>query len=195
MRRFVIHFIDFPINAEDVKAGRNAAQVLTAYRCVNVGLFLSGDMRRDVEVVILTGSIDDLSAIVFPGSKLKRVSPDERSITFFLLKAKNELDKLAKGEWRRLPNGITVQRASLNTLVKQWDTSEVYVAKKGTLYTEKTKSPGEGICIFESNEGYLLEGLSDVSIKPLFRPTHPEQFILEMNILHDRTKSCVEKSS
>ncbi|MFX1367075.1 MAG: hypothetical protein ACFFAY_00530 [Promethearchaeota archaeon] len=195
MRRFVVHFRELPIIAKDVKAGQNVSQVVTAYRCVNVGLFLSGDMRRDVEVIILTGATQDLKAIVFPGSRLRRVSPDERSITFFLLKAKNELEKLAMGEMRQLPNGITVNRASLDEFLKQWEVTEVHTAKKGTLYTEETQSSDSGVYIFEGTEGDLLDGPLNIPIAPLFRPAHPEQFILEMNLLHDRAKECVEKSS
>lgn len=195
MRRFVVHFNELPIIAGDVKTGQNVSQVITAYRCVNVGLFLSGDMRRDVEVIILTGSNEDLRAIVFPGSSLKRVSPDERSITFFLLKAKIELEKLAKGEMRQLPNGIEVHRASFAEFVKQWEATEALAAKKGILYTNGMQSLEPGVYIFESNEGDLLDATLDIPIIPLFRPAYPEQFILEMNLLHDTTKECVEKSS
>ena len=195
MRRFVIHFAEFPIVAADVKAGQNSPQVITAYRCVNVGLFLSNDMRRDVEVIILAGKSHDMRAITFPGSHLKRVSPDERSITLFLLKANNELDKLAKGDLHRMSNGIQVRRASFSEMLAEWDASEVYFAKDGTLYTERTQSPDAGVFIFEGNEGDLQDALSDATIIPLFRPAHPEQFILEMNLLHDRTKDAVEKSS
>jgi len=87
-----------------------------------------------------------------------------------------------------VPNGIEVHRSSLNSLVESWGVSEVHVATEGTMYTEKTRSPDTGVFIYEAHQGEIMDELFSTPIISLFRPAHPEQFILEMNLLHDRFK-------
>ncbi|NOR38560.1 MAG: hypothetical protein GQ580_03115, partial [Candidatus Thorarchaeota archaeon] len=80
MRRFLILFEELPIDVVSVKSGQNGPEVITACRCVNVGLFVSGNLRRNVEVSLAVGQLEDLGIVTYPGPALKRVSPDERSI-------------------------------------------------------------------------------------------------------------------
>jgi tRNA pseudouridine-54 N-methylase len=60
VRRFLVMFDSFPIDKASVKSGQNSPEVVTACRCVNVGLFVSGDLRRDVIVSIAVGAVEDL---------------------------------------------------------------------------------------------------------------------------------------
>jgi tRNA pseudouridine-54 N-methylase len=113
-------FEKMPIDRTSVKSGKNGAEVVTACRCVNIGLFVSGDIRRDVTVSITIGQSDDLRAISFPGPSLRRVSPDERSISFFLLKAMEILENLEVGESFTMDNGIELKRSSLDVLTESW---------------------------------------------------------------------------
>ncbi|MHA2056526.1 MAG: hypothetical protein ACW979_02735 [Candidatus Thorarchaeota archaeon] len=113
-------FKDISINKISVKSGQNSPEVVTACRCVNVGLFVSGDLRRDVIVSLALGAEDDLKIVSFPGNSLKRVSPDERSISFFLLKAIEKVQDLELGKSFTMDNGIELVRASLDELVELW---------------------------------------------------------------------------
>ena len=108
------------IDRESVKSGRNYPEVVTACRCVNVGLFVSGDLRRDVTVSFAVGRPDDLKVISFPGTSLRRVSPDERSISFFLLKAIEKVESLEIGNTFIMDNGIELTRTSLELLSDRW---------------------------------------------------------------------------
>ena len=117
VRRFLVMFEGFPIDIASVKAGQNGPEVVTACRCVNVGLFVSGNLRRDVMVSIAVGPEEDMRVVSFPGKSLKRVSPDERSISFFLLKAIEKTQNLELGNSFKMNNGIELVRTSLTELV------------------------------------------------------------------------------
>ena len=127
VRRFLIMFKDFPIDKTSVKAGQNSPEVVTACRCVNVGLFVSGDLRRDVIVSIAVGTEEDLMVVSFPGNSLKRVSPDERSISFFMLKAIEKAQDLELGSSFKMNNGIELVRASLDGLFELWGSGVIQV--------------------------------------------------------------------
>jgi len=120
-------FKDFQIDKASVKTGHNRPEVITACRCVNVGLFVSGDLRRDVIVSLAAGSEEDLKVVSFPGNSLKRVSPDERSISFFLLKAFEKAQDLELGRSLKMDNGIELARASLDELLELWGADVIRV--------------------------------------------------------------------
>ena len=116
VRRFLVMFDKMPIDKASVKSGQNGPEVVTACRCINVGLFVSGDLRRDVVVSLAIGPLEDLRVVSFPGNTLRRVSPDERSISFFLLKATEILENLEAGESFTMDNGIELTRTSIDHL-------------------------------------------------------------------------------
>jgi tRNA pseudouridine-54 N-methylase len=120
-------FKDFQIDKASVKTGQNRPDVITACRCVNVGLFVSGDLRRDVTVSLAAGTEEDLKVVSFPGNSLKRVSPDERSISFFLLKAFEKTQDLELGKSYIMDNGIELVRASLDDLLELWSPGVIQV--------------------------------------------------------------------
>ena len=127
MRRFLVMFDDLPIDGNSVRSGHNSPEVVVACRCVNVGLFISGDLRRDVIVSLAIGTEDDLRVISFPGYSLRRVSPDERSISFFLLKAIEKTQSLQQGEVFTMDNGIELIWSSYTDLVERWDSDTIRV--------------------------------------------------------------------
>jgi tRNA pseudouridine-54 N-methylase len=127
VRRFLVMFDSFPIDKASVKSGQNSPEVVTACRCVNVGLFVSGDLRRDVIVSIAVGNEEDLKVVSFPGNSLRRVSPDERSISFFMLKAIEKAQDLEFGKSLTMNNRIELVRASLKDLVDLWDSHVIQV--------------------------------------------------------------------
>jgi tRNA pseudouridine-54 N-methylase len=57
VRRFLVMFKELPIDRDSVRSGQNNPEVIIACRCVNVGLFLSGDLRRDTVVSLAVGTI------------------------------------------------------------------------------------------------------------------------------------------
>ena len=180
-RRFLIAFDDLDINISSVKSGHNSKNVVVACRCVNVGLFLSGDLRRDVEVSVSSGTYDDMKIITFPGLTLKRVSPDERSIAFFLLKAYNILDEMHENSQRTTDNGMILHRISLKELFDIWSVDECYVAnqefKADSDYNRVSES---GFFIYDVIPDNLE--LSNFPTVPIPRPLHPERFLLEINL-------------
>jgi len=127
VRRFLVMFENLPIDKSSVKTGQNSHEVIAACRCVNVGLFISGDLRRDVIVSLAVGVEEDLRIISFPGDSLRRVSPDERSISFFLLKAFEKSQALDVGETFAMDNGIEVTRSPLEQLLKLWGSEAIRV--------------------------------------------------------------------
>ncbi|MGY5855509.1 MAG: hypothetical protein RTS72_02845 [Candidatus Thorarchaeota archaeon] len=127
MRRFLVMFKGIPIDKTSVKSGKNSPEVVIACRCVNVGLFVSGDLRRDVTVSLTAGTEEDLKVVSFPGNSLKRVSPDERSISFFLLKAFEKTQDLELGKSYIMDNGIELVRASLDDLLELWSLGVIQV--------------------------------------------------------------------
>lgn len=131
VRRFLVVFKEFPIDRSSVKSGQNSPEVIIACRCVNIGLFVSGDLRRDVIVSLAVGTKDELKVVSFPGNSLRRVSPDERSISFFLLKAIEKAQDLKLGESFAMDNGIELVQASLDELFKMWGPSVIQVPSSG----------------------------------------------------------------
>ncbi len=127
MRRFLVLFKEIPIDRSSVKSGLNSPEVVTACRCVNVGLFVSGNLRRNVIVSLAVGSEDDLKVVSFLGNSLRRVSPDERSISFFLLKAIEKAQDLEPEKSLTMDNGIELLRSSFAELVELWGPSLIQV--------------------------------------------------------------------
>ena len=190
--RFLIVFDKLPIDKASVKSGRNSPEVIVACRCVNVGLFISGNLRRNVEVNISSFTNDSLDVITFSGETIRRVSPDERSISFFLLKAKQTLEKLGENSKRIMDNGIIVRKSSLTVLFKEWSPVNVYVSNSelGDSFDHSNISPN-GVFIYETKRGILNE-LDLYSKIILPRPPHPERFIHDINILvHDHEETFI----
>jgi tRNA pseudouridine-54 N-methylase len=127
MRRYLLKFDEFPIDKNSVQSGQNSSEVVTACRCVNIGLFISGGLRQDVVVSIAIGTPDDLMVVSFAGNTLKRVSPDERSISFFLLKAVERAHNLKRDESFTMDNGIELIRSSYDGIIELWGSGTIHV--------------------------------------------------------------------
>jgi tRNA pseudouridine-54 N-methylase len=133
-----------------------------------------------VEVSILIGSNDNLKSITFPGASLKRVSPDERSIAFFLLKAHSVLDKMHENSERTMDNGILLHRLALKELFNRWLVKECFIAaEEFNTNSEYNEVSEAGIFLYDLTK--CLD-LGKYNTKPLPRPSHPERFILEINL-------------
>ncbi|MHA1137760.1 MAG: hypothetical protein ACTSSE_14865 [Candidatus Thorarchaeota archaeon] len=191
MRHFLILFDDIPIDSPSVKSGNNYPEVVTAARCVNVGLFISGNLRRDVVVTLAKGTPDDLKFVSFPGASLKRVSPDERSISFFLMKAISIADKLLMDSLEIMDNGIEVRRSTLMNFFESISPDRVCISTPGNISSTIDVIDTEKILLIYST-GKQFDSIQ-VDIKwaqtELAYFPHPERFILDANMIVDTKKA------
>ncbi|MFX1602836.1 MAG: hypothetical protein ACFFCK_05070 [Promethearchaeota archaeon] len=185
LRRFLIVFRQFPIDEVGVRSGENAREVIVACRSINVGLFVSGDLRRNVEVSIAYGHKEDLRVMTFPGKSLKRVSPDERSISFFLLKATKELANLHLGGANRMDNGIELRRTGLVEFLSLWSDSGTFLALDDAAAQRLPVEPPSGLYIYEVDDVGISEELVKLPVVMLRKPLSPERFILDINLSSD----------
>jgi len=132
MRRFIVighkaaTAADFKL--DDLAGGAGRLDVLL--RCINSAFFLSNDIRRDVEVVlILQGPPGPVRTIRLVGSELRYLNPDERSTGALI---RNALMRDAKGEERSTP-GIYVSARSFQDVLALLDkgTELVYLREDG----------------------------------------------------------------
>jgi tRNA (pseudouridine54-N1)-methyltransferase len=83
-------------------------------RCVNASLFLSHDLRRDVECsLVLLGDPAAPKTVLFQGSGIRSLSPDERSAGALVKKA---LSIPCGSEFREAAPGVYVRNGSLERL-------------------------------------------------------------------------------
>ena len=190
MRQFIILFDEMPINRASVKTGKNSSQVITVCRCVNVGLFISSNLRRDVTVSFAIGTPKDMQIISFPGNSLRRVSPDERSISFFLLKAIKIANELSLQTKETMDNGIIVNRTGFDDFLYSLRCNNIIIAdsneqKQNSLNLNNVDS----LLIYDNRVlKNSLESLKLDTYKTVPRPPHPERFILEINREIDQTQ-------
>jgi tRNA pseudouridine-54 N-methylase len=195
MRLFLILFDDILIDKASVRLGQNSSEVVTACRCVNVGLFVSGNLRRDVIVSIAKGAFEDLKIVSFPGGTLKRVSPDERSISFFLLKAMQDAEGLQQNSEKILDNGIIVKREELSRFISGYSPNCVFIARnRGKPAIDPTLLLDDVILIYETRTPIDIAGLESRTLgnfkvhSSLPYPPHPERFIFDINELVDNVE-------
>lgn len=182
------------IDAAQVKSGLNSRETVVACRCINVGLFVSDDLRRDVEVSLCIGHDLDLRIISFSGEKIKRVSPDERSISFFLLKAMQLLDEMDFGRVRSTDNGIVLSRTNSKDLVTSWSTERVHVADRSAPTTDWSFVSTGGLFVYDMSD-VLSRGFTNSSTSLLHRPQNPERFILDANMHCDLLEASLLKKA
>jgi tRNA (pseudouridine54-N1)-methyltransferase len=85
-------------------------------RCINASLFLSHDLRRDVDTyAVLLGEPDPPATIRFNGEKVRYLSPDERSAAALIKKAL-EKGAPASGEDESTP-GVYISKRSFADVI------------------------------------------------------------------------------
>jgi tRNA (pseudouridine54-N1)-methyltransferase len=86
-------------------------------RCVNAALFLSHDLRRDVECyLVLCGEPAGPKTVWFSGQVIRSLSPDERSAGALIKKA---LDTVCGNEFREAAAGVFVRKGGLDRLLTE----------------------------------------------------------------------------
>jgi tRNA (pseudouridine54-N1)-methyltransferase len=118
MRSFIIvghrARTDGDFNLSDMPGSAGRMDILC--RCVNASLFLSHDLRRDVECyLVLCGEPDPPKIVLFRGSEVRYLSPDERSAGSLIKKA---LQIPCTPEFRESTPGVYVRRGGLAELLK-----------------------------------------------------------------------------
>ncbi len=191
MKHFLILFNDIPMEKVSVKSGNNSPEVITAARCVNVALFISGNLRRDVVVSLAKGTPDDVKLISFPGANLKRVSPDERSISFFLLKATLIVEELLMDTSEIMDNGIEVRRTTLRSFFESVTPAKVYISRPGTTSNSINVTEYEDSLLIytigKHFDSFQIDSKWTQVELPYF--PNPEKFILDVNMIVDRNAS------
>ena len=95
----------------------SAGRIDILCRFVNSSLFLSHDLRRDVECyLILCGEPDPPKTILFRGSEIRYLSPDERSSAALIKKA---LSIPSGDEFRESTPGVYIRRSGLSRLLEE----------------------------------------------------------------------------
>lgn len=85
-------------------------------RCVNAGLFLSHDLRRDVDCyLILLGAPLGPKTVKFSGSAVRSLSPDERSAAALIKKV---IDVPCGSEFREGAEGVSIRKGGLERLAR-----------------------------------------------------------------------------
>jgi tRNA pseudouridine-54 N-methylase len=191
MRHFLILFSDIPISKALVKSGNNSPEVITAARCVNVGLFISGNLRRDVVISLAKGSPDDVKIISFPGADLRRVSPDERSISFFLLKAITIAEDLVMDSLKIMDNEIEVRRTNLKEFIESVAPARVYLSTPEVTSDVINDAKYDNSLLIYTNDVQfeLIEEDAAWILGNLPHFPHPERFILDVNMIVDLKKA------
>ena len=99
---------------DDIAGGAGRLDILV--RCVNSAFFLSHDLRKDVEAyLVCEGGQDAPKTVVFKGSELRYLNPDERSTASLIRNAL--LKPLEDGEVKSSP-GVYVSRSSFSDVIK-----------------------------------------------------------------------------
>ena len=117
MKRFVIvgHLAatSGAFSLDNLPGGAGRMDILC--RCVNSSLFLSHDLRRDVECyLVLCGEPNPPMTVLFRGSEIRNLSPDERSSAALIKKA---LAIPCGDEFRESTPGVYIRRGGLARLL------------------------------------------------------------------------------
>ncbi len=174
---------DFSLN--DLPGGAGRIDILC--RCLTTSLFLSHDMRRDVEcLLVLLGEPDPPKTIRFSGKDVRYLSPDERSAASLMKKA---LLLPVTGDYSFSMPGVAIRRGGLVRLLEEQtfavlDESGEDIRTITDLPQAFLLSDHENMSPEEKN---LVMGLRHISVGP--RSLHAEHAItLVLNEL-DRRRS------
>jgi len=108
------------INLKDLPGSSGRLDVVA--RCINAALWLSGDIRRNVVFHTVLHGGGQPVYIRIEGERLRKVSPDERSISLFLKKALERMDSMEETS-----PGIFACRKSFQEVVEENEDKEFYL--------------------------------------------------------------------
>ncbi|MFC7167474.1 tRNA (pseudouridine(54)-N(1))-methyltransferase TrmY [Halospeciosus flavus] len=130
MRQFVVVGHDVPtdpdFSLDDLAGGAGRLDVLC--RCVNSALFLSHDIREDVEVHLV---LADEVTVRIDGSALRYMSPDERNIASLVRKALEAKDQAIGHREAESTPGIYVSKKGFEATMDGIDGTVVELHEDG----------------------------------------------------------------
>jgi len=129
MKSFVIighKAVTAPFSLNDLPGAAGRMDILC--RCVSAALFLSHDLRRDVDVYLVLKGGSQPKLVRFEGSRVKYLSPDERSAASLIKKA---LEKNAQDFWTESTPGVSVRNGGFGELLKELNRRVVYLHEDG----------------------------------------------------------------
>ncbi|MCK9276475.1 MAG: tRNA (pseudouridine(54)-N(1))-methyltransferase TrmY [Methanoculleus sp.] len=156
-------------------------------RCVNSSFFLSHDLRRDVECyLVLCGEPGPEKTVLFQGSTLRYLSPDERSSAALIKKA---LSIPCGNEFRESTPGVCVRRGGLARLLS--DIPFAVLDEEGEDIRTAPALPEACLLSdhhnFTAEEQALIEGRDRYSVGP--RSLHADHTITVLLNEMDRRES------
>ncbi len=123
-------------------------------RCINSALFLSHDMRRDVQVhLLLLGDPDPGIIVRFEGSSLKYLNPDERSSGSLI---KKSLQKNISDVQVQSTPGVWIRKGNLEMLMEEFrgtGRNIFYLKEDGGDIRTSVHLVDDGIFIFGDDRG------------------------------------------
>ena len=162
---------DFSLN--DLPGSGGRMDVLC--RCVTSSLFLSHDLRRDVECyLVLAGDPHSPRTLLFRGSEIRYLSPDERSAGSLIKKA---LGTICGDLFRESSPGVYIRRGGLERLLREHPCA--VLDEDGDDIRHAEFLPDVFVLSdhldFTPDERELLAGLPAYSVGP--RPLHADHAI------------------
>ena len=146
---------------DDIAGGAGRLDILV--RCVNSAFFLSHDLRKDVEIyLVMEGGDDAPKTVIFRGSELRYLNPDERSTASLIRNAL--LKKVQPGEEIRSSPGVYNTRMSFADVLER-------LSKVGTFVYLKEDGVDCRDYEFPENPIFVLGDNQD--------PTEEEESILQ----------------
>ncbi|MEM2142626.1 MAG: hypothetical protein QXQ81_05170 [Candidatus Thorarchaeota archaeon] len=187
MRSFVIPFSGHRPSLDSIRSGALGPEIVTLCRVVNVGLFLSGGLRRDTEVSLVISEANEHAVVItLGGNRLRRVSPDERSISFFISKAMKRSEDIGVGETVITDNGIVIARILEGALYRNWQDRPIYIASRSVSASEWPDCRPNGVFVYRGESPSTTEFHT---ARPVPGRRTPERFVLDINRWFDqRTK-------
>jgi len=140
-------------------------------RAINATLFLSHGIRRDSQIIVhLTGGDKPPRRVMFDGSELGGVRPDERSISGHIKSIiKTKLPPV--GIWKNVSSGIYQSGGGIEITLKEWEEENVsiYVLDKNGSNLQMKKHEKIGFLLsddvpFTSEEYNVISKYKKISL-------------------------------